>query len=167
MTMDSLWLWVTWHQKPTKKNPKCLGIRGAGCKKTQLFGAVRCLCDCLSCQNEEDLDLTSYFLIFWSWKTSGDRPFGDENWRVGGSPHRQDEVIATWFDLQISDLSRKEVESRKIYSRIQCLLGVVFKYFYLDLYLWKIPNLPNIFQRGWNHQLVYVWDHFLNSRTHW
>lgn len=37
MTMDSLWLWVTWHQKPTKQNPQCLGIRGAGCKKNTTF----------------------------------------------------------------------------------------------------------------------------------
>ena len=28
-----------------------------------------------------------------------------------------------------------------------------FKYFYFHPYLGKIPNLTNIFQMGWNHQL--------------
>ena len=35
------------------------------------------------------------------------------------------------------------------------LLGGGFKCFYFHPYLGKIPNLTNIFQRGWNHQLVY------------
>ena len=34
-----------------------------------------------------------------------------------------------------------------------CLVGG-FKYFYVHPYLGKIPILTNIFQRGWNHQLV-------------
>ena len=33
-------------------------------------------------------------------------------------------------------------------------LGGGFKYFFFHPYLGKIPNLTNIFQRGWNHQLV-------------
>ena len=33
-------------------------------------------------------------------------------------------------------------------------LGDVFKYFYFHPYLGKISNLTNIFQMGWNHQLV-------------
>ena len=30
------------------------------------------------------------------------------------------------------------------------------KYFYVHPYLGKIPILTNIFQRGWNHQLVMI-----------
>ena len=37
-----------------------------------------------------------------------------------------------------------------------CLVGG-FKYFYVHPYLGKIPILTNIFQRGWNHQLVVSW----------
>ena len=33
---------------------------------------------------------------------------------------------------------------------------VVSKIFYFHPYLGKIPNLTNIFQMGWNHQLAYV-----------
>ena len=36
------------------------------------------------------------------------------------------------------------------------VLGGGFKYFYFYPYLGKIPILTNIFQRGWNHQLVIV-----------
>ena len=35
-------------------------------------------------------------------------------------------------------------------------LGSGFKHFYFHPYLGKIPILTNIFQRGWNHQLVIV-----------
>ena len=34
-------------------------------------------------------------------------------------------------------------------------------FFYFHPYLGKIPIVTNIFQRGWNHQLVYVWIIFL------
>ena len=34
---------------------------------------------------------------------------------------------------------------------------VVSNIFYFHPYLGKIPNLTNIFQRGWNHQLVNHW----------
>ena len=33
---------------------------------------------------------------------------------------------------------------------------VVSNMFYFHPHLGKIPNLTNIFQRGWNHQLVYI-----------
>ena len=33
-------------------------------------------------------------------------------------------------------------------------LGGGFKYFYFDPYFGKIPISTNIFQRGWNHQVV-------------
>ena len=33
---------------------------------------------------------------------------------------------------------------------------VVSNIFYFHPYLGKIPNLTNIFQRGWNHQLEYI-----------
>ena len=36
-------------------------------------------------------------------------------------------------------------------------LGGGFKYFFFHPYLGKIPNLTNIFQRGWNHQPEYFW----------
>ena len=35
-------------------------------------------------------------------------------------------------------------------------LGGGFKYFYFPPYLGKISHLTNIFQMGWNHQLVMV-----------
>ena len=38
---------------------------------------------------------------------------------------------------------------------INGLLGGGFKYFYFQPYLGRWPNLTNIFQRGWNHQLDY------------
>ena len=39
----------------------------------------------------------------------------------------------------------------------QVYLGGGFKYFYFHPYLGKIPILTNIFQLGWNHQLVTLW----------
>ena len=35
-----------------------------------------------------------------------------------------------------------------------CCLGGGFKYFYVHTYLGKWSKLTNMFQRGWNHQLV-------------
>ena len=77
-----------------------------------------------------------------------DRPFGDENWRVGGSPHRQDEVTRRGLTYKSLISPGKRLRAEKCIQEFQCLLSVVFKYFYFDLYLWKIPNLANIFQRG-------------------
>ena len=36
---------------------------------------------------------------------------------------------------------------------------VVWNIFYLHPYLGKLSNLTNIFQRGWNHQLVFITFH--------
>ena len=41
---------------------------------------------------------------------------------------------------------------------LQPILGGGFKYFLFRPYLRKISNLTNIFQKGWNHQLVH-WTH--------
>ena len=35
-------------------------------------------------------------------------------------------------------------------------LGCVLKHFYLYHYLGKIPILTNLFQMGWDHQLVFT-----------
>ena len=45
-----------------------------------------------------------------------------------------------------------DTQKRYIY-----ILGGGFKYFYVHPYLGKTPILTNIFQRGWNHQLVYIY----------
>ena len=39
-------------------------------------------------------------------------------------------------------------------NHVKGCLGGGFKYFYFHPHLGKIPILTNIFQRGWNHQLV-------------
>ncbi len=44
-----------------------------------------------------------------------------------------------------------------------CLV-VVSNIFYFHPYLGKIPILTNIFQMGWNHQLVYVFGEFASQR---
>ena len=42
------------------------------------------------------------------------------------------------------------------FFNIYCLLGGGFKHlFYFHPYLGKVPILTNVFQRGWNHQLIY------------
>ena len=43
-----------------------------------------------------------------------------------------------------------ELQGLEMYNH----LGGGFKYFYFQPYLGKWSNLTNIFQRGWNHQLV-------------
>ena len=39
---------------------------------------------------------------------------------------------------------------------------VVSNIFYFHSYLGKIPILTNIFQKGWNHQLVDHWEDVVN-----
>ena len=52
----------------------------------------------------------------------------------------------------------KTMENQILIDRKHCyesLLGGGFKYiFYVHPYLGKISNVTNIFQMGWNHQLV-------------
>ena len=51
-----------------------------------------------------------------------------------------------WFKGLCRCFTRKKVDDDH--------LGGGFKYFYFYTYLGKIPILTNIFQMGWNHQLV-------------
>ena len=64
--------------------------------------------------------------------------------------------ICDFVDLLVLYIIIQEEEpcEKMCFSKSRDSLGGGFRYFLFSPYLGKIPILTNIFQRGWNHQLV-------------
>ena len=68
------------------------------------------------------------------------------------SPKQEVYLLAMAGAVKWSGSGQWPVDPGEIY----CILGGGLKYFLFSPYLGKWSNLTNIFQMGWNHQLVYI-----------
>ena len=73
--------------------------------------------------------------------------YGDRAGRWAG---RRPTRVFGFFRWRCYEMTGVKVENQKVWIRFQ--FDMIDS---LEMYeMWKIPNLTNIFQMGWNHQLV-------------
>ena len=83
-------------------------------------------------------------------------PVGESSSHPARSPQRWWRITRSWRPLP------RRTEKTSIFLRFGSVVDliiwlVVLNIVYFHPYSGKIPNLTNMFQRGWNHQLVMWW----------
>ena len=96
----------------------------------------------------------------WFFQTSTLQATGCMCWNTAESRKSGERYNLVEPRKTVAKFRRSTINSLKIHQNQLNSMNywlVVSKIFYFHPYLGKIPNLTNIFQRGWNHQLDYFW----------
>ena len=86
-------------------------------------------------------------------------PAGSSLWPLPTSLQRSSATAADWAHESTcgeAEGRAAEIKNAMVPKGSDTFLGGGFKYYYFHPYLGKIPILTNIFQWGWNHQLVSI-----------